>query len=88
MSVNASAAMAHLLDFLTNLEAHRIHYHLEHNRSESLMVTIAVPGERWEVEFMDDGQVEVERFFSDGKITGEETLAALFIEHGRANMTP
>ncbi|MDK8640445.1 hypothetical protein [Niallia taxi] len=26
---------------------------------------IAVPGQRWEVEFMEDGTVEIEKFISD-----------------------
>ncbi len=30
------------------------------------MVILAVPGERWEVEFFQDGTVEIERFVSTG----------------------
>ena len=59
--------MEDLLEFLCRLEAHRLSYTLAHNRDESIMVTIAVPGERWEVEFFADGAVEVEVFTSDGK---------------------
>jgi hypothetical protein len=44
------------------------------------MVQIAVPGERWEVEFFGDGQVEVEVFKSPGVIGGEEELARLLRE--------
>jgi hypothetical protein len=32
------------------------------------MVEIAVPGKRWEVEFMDDGTIEIEKFISTGQI--------------------
>jgi hypothetical protein len=32
------------------------------------MVEIAVPGQRWEVEFMDDGSIEIEKFISSGQI--------------------
>ncbi|MBI3468134.1 MAG: hypothetical protein HY000_34440 [Planctomycetes bacterium] len=78
MSVDAKTTLGALLDFLERLEKHRISYRLEHNRPESIMVVVAVPGERWEVEFMQDGEVEVERFASDGKIGGEELLASLF----------
>jgi hypothetical protein len=42
------------------------------------MVSISVPGERWEVEFLDDGSVEVERFVTTGKIQDEDALAELF----------
>lgn len=42
------------------------------------MVQIAVPGDRWEVEFMVDGSVEVERFHSNGQIAGSAALEELF----------
>jgi hypothetical protein len=41
------------------------------------MVIVAVPGERWEIEFLSDGSVEVEKFFSNGEIAGEEVLSEL-----------
>jgi hypothetical protein len=43
------------------------------------MVSVAVPGERWEIEFLADGSVEVERFTSAGEIYGEEALDELFV---------
>jgi hypothetical protein len=42
------------------------------------MVSVALPGERWEVEFLNDGSVEIERFISQGEISGEEALNELF----------
>jgi hypothetical protein len=30
------------------------------------MMSVAVPGERWEIEFFDDGRIELERFVSQG----------------------
>lgn len=36
------------------------------------MVCVTVPGERWEVEFLNDGSVEV--FRSEGTIHGAEAL--------------
>ncbi len=42
------------------------------------MVEIAVPGERWEVEFLEDGSVDVERFLSDGTIAGAAAIRDLF----------
>jgi hypothetical protein len=41
------------------------------------MVVVSVPGERWEVEFMIDGSVEVEVFRSNGTIDEEHALARL-----------
>jgi len=45
------------------------------------MVTVHVPGERWEIEFMEDGSLEIEKFKSDGKIQGVEALQELFDRH-------
>ena len=70
-----------LLEFLQELEQRKISYSLEHNRYNAVMVLISVPGERWEVEFLDDGSVEVERYKSDGKIYGEDVLNELFSKH-------
>ena len=41
------------------------------------MVQVALPGERWEIEFFDDREPEVEVFRSDGTISGPEKLAEL-----------
>jgi hypothetical protein len=70
--------LAELLGFLQKLQGVKIHYRLEHYRDEALMVLIAVPGQRWEVEFLEDGSVEVERFLSAGKIEAGEALDELF----------
>lgn len=63
-----------LLDFLNGLERVRIQYRLSHSREEAIMVEIAVPGERWEVEFFADGELEVERFgvTGEGVVSGNE----------------
>ena len=66
-----------ILRFLNQLQQARISYNLAHHRDDALMVTIAVPGERWEVEFLHDGTVEAERFVSEGEIEGEEALNEL-----------
>lgn len=41
------------------------------------MVMVATPGVRWEIEFMDDGSVEVERFRSTGKIERVEDVTEI-----------
>jgi hypothetical protein len=43
------------------------------------MIAIAVPGERWEGEFFDDGHVEVERFVSQGVNDGDADLRELLL---------
>lgn len=66
-----------LLEFLSQLAAREIAYTLGHYRPEAVMITLALPGERWEVEFLADGSVDVERFVSTGDLGGEETLREL-----------
>jgi hypothetical protein len=70
-----------LTDFVTTLEERKISYRLEHNREDSIMVIIAIPGERWEAEFFGDGHVELEVFRSQSAgletPTVEELLARL-----------
>lgn len=69
-----------LLGFLDRLEECKISYRLEHVR-DSIMITVAVPGERWEVEVFDDNHVEIERFVSAGSIAGEEAFDELISIH-------
>ncbi|HAN22109.1 MAG TPA: hypothetical protein DCP51_10680 [Clostridiales bacterium] len=45
---------------------------------DSIMVEIAVPGQRWEVEFFEDDHVEIEKFVSNGTIYNEKELDILF----------
>jgi hypothetical protein len=45
------------------------------------MVLVAVPGERWEIEFMSDGSVEIEKFTSNGEIYGAESLSEVFARY-------
>ena len=75
---------AKLTAFLSDLEQREISYTLAHNRDEAIMVNVAAPGERWEVEFLDDGSVEVERFVSSGQISGDEMLSQLFARFARS----
>jgi hypothetical protein len=66
-----------LLGFLNRLDGAHIYYALGHTRPESVMVDISSPGWRWEVEFMIDGSVEIERYKS---VAGVEDDAQLFAE--------
>lgn len=67
-----------LLEFLRRLRASHLHFSLDIARDDAVMVTVIVPGERWEVEFLQDGQVDVERFTSDGTILDRSALEELF----------
>ena len=41
------------------------------------MVQVTVPGERWEIEFFEDREPEIEVFCSDGNIFGPDMLSEL-----------
>ena len=42
------------------------------------MLQVAVPGERWEIELMKSGELEIEKFKTDGTIHDESALTELF----------
>ena len=67
-----------LLDFIGRLDAAHLSHRLTLIRPDSVCVEVVVPGERWEVEFMQNGGVEVERFISNGDIADERALETLF----------
>ena len=73
--------MEKLLEFLDALEEKNIYYKLNKVRN-AIMVEVAIPGERWEVEFFDDGQIEVEKFISEGVLHNETVFENLFADKG------
>lgn len=79
MTTNAMQAM---LDFLLRLEQAKIFYRLGKVRAEALMVEVAIPGERWEVEFFADGQVEAERFVCEGEVRSDAAALELILARG------
>lgn len=70
-----------LLLFLTDLEERKMAYSLSHARDDAIMVTVAVPGERWEIEFLAEGSVDVERFVTTGTLCGDDVLTELFTKY-------
>jgi hypothetical protein len=71
-------SIAELISFLNKLEANNYFYKLNKVREESIMVEIAVPGQRWEIEFMENGTVEIEKFISDGDFYNVKEIEVLF----------
>jgi hypothetical protein len=51
---------------LDELNQRHVSYQVQIARSDAIMVSVAIPGERWEIEFFDDGHIELERFISNG----------------------
>ena len=70
-----------LTTFLNKLEQKSISYTLAHNRDEAITVFVATPGERWEIEFLGDESVEIEKFTSNGEIYGKDILSELFARY-------
>ena len=69
--------MNKIIKFLDELEKQKIYYRLNKVR-DSVMVEITVPGQRWEVEFMSDGDIQIEKFISNGEIYNESEISTLF----------
>ena len=69
-----STSLQKLLDFLNRLDMAKISYRLSHFREETVAVELAVPGERWEIEFYANGSIEIERFRSSGQVSGDESV--------------
>ena len=67
-----------LLSFLERLASAKIGFTIEHSRDDALMVLVYSPVGYWEVEFTADGEVEVERYRSDGLIEDDSILDQLF----------
>jgi hypothetical protein len=67
-----------LVDFLGCLEKAKISYDLEHSREDALMVRLVVPGEYWEIEFLRGGEIEIERYRSNGHLYDDAMLEQLF----------
>lgn len=68
--------LAKVLDFLSGLEQANVWYTMAHVRG-SLMVIAAIPGQRWEIEFFPDDHIEIERFYSSGKIEDDDLFELL-----------
>ena len=76
------AKLKALTEFLDRLDAADLHYAVSSISEGAVLVSVMVPGERWEVEFPAEGDVNVELFESDGKIREASALKKLFDAHG------
>jgi hypothetical protein len=79
MEQSQTNSLQKLLCFLDELEQRKIYFELARHRSETIMVCVDVPGERWEVEFFANGEVEIEIFRSakSGVLGGDEAQTTL-----------
>jgi hypothetical protein len=63
--------MSHpLYDLLLRLEDIKVPFTLSRNRSDSLLVTLTLVGERVEIDVFEDGHMEVFRFMGSEDVVG------------------
>ena len=74
----ASATISELLEILSRLKSAKIYYQLSDHTEGAIMIEVSVPGERWEIELHDDGQIGGETFISSGGVRDSEALQELF----------
>ena len=67
-----------LLSFLERLDRAKIPYSMRHSRDNAVMIVAFAPGEYWEIEFLEDDDIEIERYRSNGHIDDESVLEELF----------
>jgi hypothetical protein len=67
-----------LIALLERLDEARIPYTMEHSRENAIMILAFAPGEYWEIEFLENGEIDIERYRSNGKIDDESILQELF----------
>ena len=70
--------LSELTDLLDRLDEAEFHYTVSSVSEGAIMVGIDASQEHWEVEFMSDGDIEVEVFRSDGQIFDFSIIEDLF----------
>jgi hypothetical protein len=64
--------MHELLEFVAKLQSLKLSYSIEVNTPNAVMVLVAVPGERWEIEFSNDGDVDCEVFVTRAGVESDK----------------
>ena len=72
------STISELVLFLQRLEESSISFKLARYLEDSVSIRIVVPGERWEVDINQEGEVQVEIFRSSGDIFDCTKLDELF----------
>lgn len=75
-----------LLALADDLKGAGIHHEVTRYREDGVSIIAAVPGERWEIDVLDDGDVVVEVYKSQGGCCGEEALRALIAKHSESEV--
>jgi hypothetical protein len=67
-----------LNEFVNRLELIKAPYRIRKIREQAILVEVLAPSEHWEIEFLEDGDIEIERYRSGGLIEDESALAQLW----------
>lgn len=67
-----------LMEFLERLQDAEMEYELKHSRDDAVSVWVDAVTEKWEVDFVTDGSIDVEVFTSDGSVLDEDSFDELF----------
>lgn len=62
------------MEIIRALEMARIHHRVTHHRHDGITIEATVPGERWEIDVLEDGDVDFERFVTAGGVAGEREM--------------
>ena len=73
--------LAKLLALSDRLKEAGIQHEVTRYREDGVSIIANVPGERWEIDVLEDGEVVVEIYKSQGGCRGEEALKDLFAQH-------
>lgn len=70
--------LSELTNLLDRLDEAEIQYTLASVSEGAIVVGVDVPGEHWKIEFLDDGDIEVEIFKGDGQVFDYGIIEDLF----------
>ena len=74
-----------LLNLMATLRDAKIHFEVFAYRADAITLVASVPGQRWEIEVLEDGSVQFERFVSDGTMHGADSLHESIRGHGEVD---
>jgi hypothetical protein len=66
-----------MLALVERLKKAGIYHEVASYREGALSIVARVPGQYWEIDFLEDGTVDVERFVSSGKLDDANVLDEL-----------
>ena len=87
MSGEASAKdlMVRLWDTSERLKSAGIWHEIRGFRQDGVSILAHVPGEYWEIDFLEDGKIDVEVFRTTGALDDESAIERLLSEHSEPN---